>query len=197
MLAAELINPRTAAVVRSYAQRVRGSGRILNAVDAIAGDLRRDLGESLYPAHAASRPLPRVTTASLAALQDYADGEARWRAGRLAAAVALYRAALAADPGFAMARTALASADRSYIYNDPADCRAEYQWALARPERLTARELMAIRANRAADSGQAAAGAERREPSVGDGLHARRARAGRPVADPGRGGQLQPRMPGH
>jgi DNA-binding winged helix-turn-helix (wHTH) protein/tetratricopeptide (TPR) repeat protein len=152
-LTAELIDPSTGAVVRSYAEPAAGSNQILAALGRIADAVRRDLGESLLQVQVDSRPLPEVTTPSLAALQDYADGERQWARGRFNAAVALYRDALNDDPGFAMAHAALASADCSYIYYAEAACRAQYALALANPARLTTRERELIAANEADDTG--------------------------------------------
>ena len=50
--------------------------------DVIAADVRRDLGESLYQIHRADRLLPEVTTSSLTALKQYADGIALWHQGK-------------------------------------------------------------------------------------------------------------------
>ncbi len=153
-LTAELIDPSTGAVVRSYSVPAANSDHILSALGLLANDLRRDLGESLLQVQTNSRPLPEVTTPSLAALQDYADGQRQWARGRFQAAVALYRDALHDDPGFAMAHAALAGADCSYIFYAEAACRAQYALALANPARLTAREREIIAANQADDTGQ-------------------------------------------
>lgn len=152
-LTAEVVNPATGRVLASHIVRANGSDRILDALGALAGDLRRDGGRGL--AHSLGQPpLPEVTTPSLTALRDYADGEHDWRRGHFAAAMALYREALLADPGFAMAHAALAGADCSYIYYDEAGCRAEYALALASPHRLTRRERRLIQAHRADDLGE-------------------------------------------
>lgn len=58
-LSAELIDPLTGATVRSYAERSYSEDHILDALDVIAADVRRDLGESLYQIQRADRPLPR------------------------------------------------------------------------------------------------------------------------------------------
>ena len=106
-LSAELIDPQTGATVRSYMERSYGEDHILDALDVIAADIRRDLGESLYQIHRADRPLPEVTTSSLTALKQYADGTALWHQGKFQDAVTLLRAAVQTDPNFAMAHAAL------------------------------------------------------------------------------------------
>ncbi len=130
-LSAELIDPQSGDTVRSYSERSYGEGHILDALDVIAGDIRRDLGESLYQIHENTKPLPQVTTASLDALREYADGALLWHQGKYEDAVTLFRAAVQADPNFAMAHEALGNAYYSYIYNESQKGDEEYQKALA------------------------------------------------------------------
>ena len=146
-LSAELIDPQTGETVRSYSERSFGEGHILDALDVIASDIRRDLGESLYQIHENSKPLPQVTTASLEALRDFADGSALWHQGKYKDAVTLFRAAVLADSGFAMAHAALGNAYYSFIYNEPQKGDEEYQTALALTKRTTERERMIIELN--------------------------------------------------
>jgi eukaryotic-like serine/threonine-protein kinase len=152
-LSAELIDPQTGATVRSYMERSYGEDHILDALDVIAGDVRRDLGESLYQIHRADRPLPEVTTSSLTALKQYADGTALWHQGKFAEAVTLLRAAVQTDPNFAMAHAALGVDYYSYIANAPVQGKEEYEKALASSSRTTERERMIIQAHYADDLG--------------------------------------------
>jgi DNA-binding winged helix-turn-helix (wHTH) protein/Tfp pilus assembly protein PilF len=146
-VSAELIDPQSGDAVRSYTERAHGEGRILDALDVIAADVRRDLGESLYQIHRSNLPLPEVTTTSLDALKEYADGIAQWHSARYQSAVALFRAAIVADPDFAMAHAALGSAYYSYIYNNSDDGDEEYRKALSLASRTTERERMNIEAS--------------------------------------------------
>ena len=146
-LSAELIDPQSGDTVRSYSERSYGEGHILDALDVIAADIRRDLGESLYQIHENTKPLPQVTTASLDALREYADGSAMWHQGKYLDAVTLFRAAVLADPDFAMAHAALGNAYYSFIYNDSGKGDDEYQKALALTKRTTERERMYIQVN--------------------------------------------------
>ena len=146
-LSAQLIDPQSGETVRSYTQRSNGEGHLLDALDTIAADLRRDLGESLYQIQKNTRPLPEVTTASLPALQEYADGDSLWHKGRYKDAVSLFRTAAETDPDFAIAHAALGGAYYSYIYNDTMKGGEEYQKALALISRTTEREGMNIQAN--------------------------------------------------
>ncbi len=150
-LSAELIDPQTGAAVRSYLERSYGEDHILDALDVIAGDVRRDLGESLYQIHRSDRPLPEVTTSSLTALKQYADGSALWHQGKFKEARTLLRAAVQSDPDFAMAHAALGSDYFGYLVNAPVEGKQEYEKALALSSRTTDRERMIIQANYATD----------------------------------------------
>ncbi len=155
-LSAQLIDPQTGATVRSYMERSYGEDHILDALDVIAADVRRDLGESLYQIHRADRPLPEVTTSSLTALKQYADGTALWHQGKYKDGATLLRAAIQSDPDFAMAHAALGGDYFSYITNMPDQGKQEYEKALALSSRTTDRERMIIQTNYAADLGHIA-----------------------------------------
>ncbi len=140
LLTAQLIDPSTGAVVRSYSEHAHGEGQILTALDSIAATVRRDLGESPYEVHRSLRPLPEVTTASLSALEDYADGGTQFGRGKADDAVRLYKAAVAADPSFAVAHAALGYAYYSFYFNQPAQGEHEFRRALELADRTTERE---------------------------------------------------------
>jgi DNA-binding winged helix-turn-helix (wHTH) protein/tetratricopeptide (TPR) repeat protein len=152
-LSAELIDPQTGATVRSYLERSYGEDHVLDALDVIAADVRRDLGESLYQIHRADRPLPQVTTRSLTALKQYADGTTLWHQGNYKDAGTLLRAAVQTDPDFAMAHAALGNDYFSYIVNAPVQGKEEYDKALALSARTTDRERLIIQTSYAADQG--------------------------------------------
>jgi len=150
-LSAQLIDPQTGTTVRSYTERSYGEDHVLDALDVIAADIRRDLGESLYQIHRSDRPLPEVTTSSLTALKQYADGTALWHQGKFKEAATLLRAAVQSDPDFAMAHAALGDSYFSYIANAPVEGKQEYEKALALASRTTDRERMMIQTNYASD----------------------------------------------
>jgi DNA-binding winged helix-turn-helix (wHTH) protein/tetratricopeptide (TPR) repeat protein len=154
LVTAQLIDPDSGEVVRSYLERSDGEDRILSALDSISTHLRRDLGESRLQIYRSHQPLPQVTTASLAALEDYADGSRAFSSGHAADAVRLYRAAIAADPGFAMAHAALGYALCSFYFNEPARGEEEFQRALALASRVTGRERQLIQARYAESQGR-------------------------------------------
>ena len=150
-ITAQLIDPRSGAPVRSYTERAHGEDRILDALDALSKEIREALGESLYQIHHADKPLPQVTTPSLTALQQYAEGSALWNRGKYQDGATLLRAAIASDPDFAMAHAALGSAYYSYITNAPESGKKEYEQALSLSSRTTDRERMIIETHYALD----------------------------------------------
>lgn len=152
-LTAQLIDPRTGEAVRSYSERSYGEDHILDALDRIADNVRRDLGESLYQIHSASKPLPEVTTSSLVALKQYSDAVALWHDGHYAQSVSLLQTAVQTDPNFAMAHAALGIAYFSYIRNDPVRGKQEYEKALSLSSHTTDRERMIIQTHYAGDLG--------------------------------------------
>jgi tetratricopeptide (TPR) repeat protein len=154
-LSAELIDPQSGATVRSYNERAHGEDHILEALDRISTAVRADLGESLYQIHGANRPLPEVTTTSLAALKEYAEGGALWGQGKYKDGVDLLRTAVTSDPGFAMAHAALGGMYFSYVSNDQAAGKREYDQALALSGRTTERERLRIQAEYEGDLGHA------------------------------------------
>ncbi len=143
-LTMQLIDPQTGQAVRSYTERAHGEDRILDALDILAKETREALGESLYQIHQAGKPLPEVTTRSLIALQQYAEGSALWRHGKHREAVTLFKAAVAADPDFAIAHAALGNAYFSYVFYQPEDGQREYEKAISLSSRTTDRERMII-----------------------------------------------------
>ncbi len=137
---AQLMDPFTGVVVRSYSAEARDPDHLLDALDRIAVEIRRDLGESRLSIHQTHLPLPQVTTASLAALEDFSDGSDMFAAHQAEGAVRLYKAAIAADPDFAMAHAALGYALYSFFFNEPAQGEIEFRKALALSSRTTERE---------------------------------------------------------
>jgi len=124
---------------------VHGEDQVLDALDRIAGDIRADLGESLYQIRRADRPLPQVTTASLSALKQFADGQALWHSARYPEAITQLSGAVRLDPDFAMAHAALGNAYCSGIAGFQREhCEREYRKALSLSSRVTDRERRLI-----------------------------------------------------
>ena len=146
-LAVRLVEPATGDAVRSYLESAAGRDEVLPALERVSNRIRRDLGESLGAIRQASRPLPRVTTRSLEALQAYADGNHQWEKGKFDEAVQLYERAVALDPEFAKAHAALGSCYMSFVFNDGPKGRSHYDTALKLADRITDRERLEIEAN--------------------------------------------------
>ncbi|MGB6877633.1 MAG: winged helix-turn-helix domain-containing protein [Candidatus Acidiferrales bacterium] len=152
-LAAQLIDPQTDETVRSYSERSHGEDHLLEALDKISAEVRRDLGESLYQIHRAEMPLAQVTTPSLQALKDYSNGKLLWHAAKYKEGLASFRAAVAADPDFAMANAALGGAYYSFVNNEYSEGQKYYEKALANASRVTPREREIIETEYAEDRG--------------------------------------------
>lgn len=154
LIVAQLIDPASGATIRSYSERTHSEDQILAELDSVAAAIRHDLGESRIEIHRSSRPLPEVTTASLAALQQYADGRAMAGRGRTMAAVEHYQAAIAADPGFAMAHASLGYLDYSFLLHSPEQGEQEFRTALSLASRTTDRERAYIELSYAESQGR-------------------------------------------
>lgn len=153
-LTAQLIDPASGVTVRSYAQEAHGEDQILAALDAISVDIRHDLGESRYRIQRSHRSLPEVTTASFAALEDYANASVLWNQSKANEAVALYKAAIATDPDFAMAHSGLGAAYYSFYFNEPDLGEQEFRKALGLSARVTDRERSLIEIRYASAQGR-------------------------------------------
>jgi DNA-binding winged helix-turn-helix (wHTH) protein/tetratricopeptide (TPR) repeat protein len=152
-LAARLVDPVTGNAVKSYLISAKDENAILNAVQETASRLRRDLGESVAAISANNRPMARVTTPVLAALQQFSEGVQLSQQAKFGESVQRFEAAIAADPEFAMAYAALGRAHYSPVFNRP-DLGAEYfQRAIALSSRVTDRERMLIVADFAMNRG--------------------------------------------
>jgi len=107
LLTSEIVEASTGEVVvrvRETADDVQG---VLRAVERLSRLLRRHLGESLVSLRR-SRPLPEVTTASLEALELYAQAGEYARVGDSDASIPLLDRAVSIDTGFAAAYRAMA-----------------------------------------------------------------------------------------
>ncbi len=146
-LTARVVDPVTGNTAAAFEARTENEDNLLNALDSLATDIRRGLGESFYSIRQNRKPLPAITTSSLQALQLYVDGQSQWRSGRYKDAVSLYDSALKFDPDFAMVHASLGAAQTSHIFYEPTQARQHYEKALQLTNRLTDREQRFIRAN--------------------------------------------------
>ncbi len=140
ILTARIVDPRTGESVRSYSERADSYDRVLPALDAIAASVRKGLGESLQAIQLTTRPLERVTTSSLEALQQYSEAQILWSRGKYNEARQLQESAVARDPDFAMAHAALGTYYSSFIYNNLPEGRKHFLKALSLADRTSERE---------------------------------------------------------
>ncbi len=90
-------------------QEVAGSkGEIARAIDRLALDLRRRLGEGSASIAQHSTRLEEQATGTMEALSAFAEAEDARQSGHLTSAIDLYRKALRASPNFALADVQLA-----------------------------------------------------------------------------------------
>jgi eukaryotic-like serine/threonine-protein kinase len=154
LLSAQLFDSSTGASLASWSEHAHGEAAVLPALDTIAADIRRDLGESRLDIRENRKPLPQITTASLQALQDFVDGARMFNHGQAQGAVQKYKAAIAADPDFAMAHAALGYAYSSFYLHMPKEGQEEYAKALALSARTSQREHDWIAARSAESEGR-------------------------------------------
>jgi len=92
---------------RSEMVKANGEGEVLPALDELAKRIRGDLGEAKRSISQKSKPLERVTTPSLAGLQQYTMGFDMQRRAKFDEAKRHYEYALESDSTFAIALGAL------------------------------------------------------------------------------------------
>jgi tetratricopeptide (TPR) repeat protein/tRNA A-37 threonylcarbamoyl transferase component Bud32 len=107
LLTAEIVEASTGEVVVRVRETAEDEREVLPAVERLSRLLRRHLGESLLSLRR-SRPLPDVTSASLEALESFAQALEYARAGDAAASLPLLERAVSIDTGFAAAYRAMA-----------------------------------------------------------------------------------------
>jgi len=149
-LTAQIMETSTGEVAVRVRETATDDEDLLNAVEALSRSLRRHLGESLLSIRR-SKPLPEVTTASLEALELYAQGLEFSRVGDPDAAVPLYERAVALDTSFAAAHLALAIVHGNMYRVNEALAASERAYRFG--ERLSNRERYSSAAKYHADRG--------------------------------------------
>ena len=103
VVAVRLVDASTGDGLASFRETIDGPGELLPTLNKLSRNLREKIGESLKKVRA-NPPLERVTTASLEALQKYAEGIRAFDVeGDNIKAAALFREAVAIDTAFGMA----------------------------------------------------------------------------------------------
>lgn len=101
------IDPSRGDVLFAERERFDRKEQLFEKVDSLAKAVRADLGESLVRINKSSRPLAKVTTTSLEALQLYSQAQDAKDLGKDEQGPILLQGALRLDPGFAMAHMRL------------------------------------------------------------------------------------------
>jgi eukaryotic-like serine/threonine-protein kinase len=98
----QLVSAERGDLLAAVHETARDSSDVIHAVDMLAEQLRRRMGESLSSI-ASSLPLEQVTTRSLPALRLYTEGDHAFNTGAREHGIALLQQAVALDTGFASA----------------------------------------------------------------------------------------------
>jgi DNA-binding winged helix-turn-helix (wHTH) protein/tetratricopeptide (TPR) repeat protein len=88
--------------IKTEVSGAKSKQKVLDAVDELAANLRRDLGDSIQKI-SESKPLAAATTSSLEALKQYSLGVEKRNAGQVQEAKTMFENALRIDPGFTAA----------------------------------------------------------------------------------------------
>ncbi len=102
VVVARALSPEGKSLV-STQQMATGASQVPMALDTVAQDLRKGLGESLSVVHASSLSLAKVTSPSLEAISFYTLGKQRLASSDPQGAILFFQKALEKDPQFAMA----------------------------------------------------------------------------------------------
>ena len=104
------VSCNTGDVLAEAQEQAASKEAVLKALDAAAGSLRSNLGESLSSVQKFATPVEEATTPSLEALKAYSLGQKTWSAKGNTAALPLFKRAVELDANFAMAYRAMAVA---------------------------------------------------------------------------------------
>jgi DNA-binding winged helix-turn-helix (wHTH) protein/tetratricopeptide (TPR) repeat protein len=124
-------------LARAGAEAV-GKGQVLKALDLIAADMRRKLGESLSSIQKYDMPIEQATTTSLEGLRAFSLGQVERNRGLEPDSIPYFQHAIELDPNFAMAYAVLGQV---YANMGESALSVEYtQKAFDRRERASERE---------------------------------------------------------
>ena len=146
LLTATLIAPATGESIASLAERASSPEGLLDAVDRLLERLRAGLGESLPDLAGEESRLAAVTTKSFEALMAYSRGQRAWSAGRYEEGAELFEEAVAIDPEFVSAHSALGNTYASYVFNEREKAKTHFEKALSLLDRVGERERYFIQA---------------------------------------------------
>ncbi len=143
VLGARLVDPATEQTVSSLTETASSPEEVLEAVDRLAREIRRELGETLGSMVRTPIRLRQATTVSLEALKAWSEGVREGSAGHGGEAGVLYRRAVELDSTFALAQASLGQWYR-WNQNDRVRADSAFDKALAHLEGVTERERLAI-----------------------------------------------------
>ena len=144
-IAVRAVDPSRGTLLFAEEERFDKEDKFFDRADELAKRVRKDLGESIVGIEKASRPLAKVTSRSLEALQLYSqatDAMARSDTGQVPF---LLQSALQLDPDFAMAHLRLGKY-YSWIVGKNAKASEEFQRAYDQRQGVTTREKLKIEA---------------------------------------------------
>lgn len=139
-VSAEVIEPDSQTTVHTEFADARSSDAALVSIDQVTTSLRARLGEAVAAIERDHAPLPEVSTSSLDALKAYAQGKEAFAQGEWRDAIALYEAALAIDPEFALAHLAISQVH--VALSDRPSALPHLDAALALRDRMPPRERL-------------------------------------------------------
>ncbi|MGH7567309.1 MAG: adenylate/guanylate cyclase domain-containing protein, partial [Gemmatimonadota bacterium] len=139
VLSARVVTADSGNALVAVRKTAADSSAIIEAIDELSEDLRREIGESAW-AMRSDEPLARVTTPSLAALERYTRAGRATGGGDYDRGTALYEEAIAIDPEFAMAYANLGSNLRNAGRQNRARQMEAMKRAYELRDRLTERE---------------------------------------------------------
>ena len=142
LLSTSLMNTYSGETVRSRQVRAAGKEEVLDALNDLAINVRRDLGETMAKMLQRRLPLAKATTPSLDALKIYTDGAFAWGSSQWREAQNLWARAVELDSGFAWANACLGLA--AEWLGSPEEANLYYERALGHLDRVTGRKRLWI-----------------------------------------------------
>jgi tetratricopeptide (TPR) repeat protein len=136
------VDPSSGDDLLSISAQAGGPNEVLPALDRLARELRRDLGESRFSIVWRGVPLGLATTPSLEALEAWSEADFHWGQRRYDEAFTLYRRAIELDSAFAMAHADLGGA--LFFQGNRAEGEIHLEKALSLTNRVTERERLWI-----------------------------------------------------
>ena len=128
--------------IGGYKAEAASKEEVLRALEAAAGRVRKQLGESAASLDRYQIPITQATTPSLDALRAFSEAGESFRRGDMKAAQILLNRAVGLDPGFASAYRAIGSS--YYNLGDYNQAARYYKKAFDLRERTTERERLGI-----------------------------------------------------